>query len=61
MYMELHLQRFKQIIFSVVLVLIGWRRRGFLVRSGKALAWAILAPLRELLDALEIKPLRKRS
>jgi hypothetical protein len=61
MYMELHRQRFKQIIFSVVLVLIGWRRRGFLVRSGKALAWAILAPLRELLDALEIKPLRKRS
>ena len=53
---ELQRQRFKQIILSVVLVLIGWRRRGFLVRSGKALAWAVLAPLRELLDALELKP-----
>lgn len=55
---ELQRQRVKQTILSIVLVLIGWQRRRFLVRSGKAVTWAVLAPLREFLDALELKPIR---
>ena len=45
-------QHLQQALLSVLLFWVGWRGRRLLIRCGRAVVWASLAPLRELLEAL---------